>query len=269
MAFPAITSDLEEMASLLTHVVSLSGRVGSFSDGPHLREQIQADVKRLGILSQQLKGAMARMSGNPELGAYQARFEELRERVRRDLEPVVQKLRGSATPGGGAGDAAAGPVLDQGLIDADTDQIDVLEQQVGAIVTAMREVSGLFTQVMEELQAQRHKITVIEGETSAAVSQMESGNEALKTASKHQKSSRKCLCCIFVIVLLVVAAVAVVLVFTLLPKSSPTPTVSPSPSPPPPPTETPTATPVPPPPTQSEQPPEPTAEALGDAGKWR
>jgi hypothetical protein len=250
----SITSDLEEMASLLTHVVTLSNRVGGFGDGPHLREQIQGDVKRLGSLSQQVKAAMTRLGGGPELDAYQSRFEELRERIRRDLEPVIQKLRSSTTPTGGDS-APAGPIFDQGLLDGETDLIDTLEQEVAAIVSVMREVSERFTQVMQELQAQRPRITAIEGETTAAVAQMESGNKALETASGHQKSTRKCICWIFIIVLLVVTAVVLIVLWQVFWKHTPTPTPGPPTQTAAPPTPARTPEPTPEPPTQSEEPP--------------
>jgi hypothetical protein len=163
---------------------------------------------------------MVRLSGAPYLGAYDSRFEELRERIWRDLEPAIQQLRSSRTP--------ARPIFDQGLLDGEMERIVSDLEQVVANFAAMCEGSATFAQIRGELQRyglitdaiergttagggrdepymQHSIIRRIEPETPAAP--LESGNEALVIASRPQKPTRKCGCWIFIIVLLVVTAV--------------------------------------------------------------
>jgi methyl-accepting chemotaxis protein len=232
-----VSSNLEQISSLLNHVVNLSTKIGGFGDGPHLREQIQADVRQLTTLSQTVKNAMTelRQTGGPTFDSYQSRFEDLRARMQSELRPVIEKLRSSTTPsasgGGGGGSVASEPLLSQQLVDSETDLIDVLEQQVNQILTTMREVNQLFTHVMTELQKQRHMITAIDAETTEAVSEMSTGNRELEKAGEHQKSSTKCICWIVIIVLLVVTAVGLIIAWQLVWKggkpTGPTPMVTP------------------------------------------
>jgi hypothetical protein len=207
------------MASLLSHVTNLSKRLNSFDDGPHLREQIQFDVKALSTSSQNVKRSLLQLKDQNEPGvdALLERFESLRGRMQEELPPIIQKLRGtqnSSTPiGGSGGPNYTEPILSQTQLDGDSDLLDVLEQQVNEILAAMREVHLLFGKTLQELQKQRHILVQIEGETSKAVEEMEVGNEELRKAQGRQRSSTKCICWIVVIAILVVAAVVLIILW--------------------------------------------------------
>jgi hypothetical protein len=215
MSSATVASDLERMTSLLNHIMALSIKAGGFSDGPHLREEIQADIRSLTSLCQSTRTALIalRESGSPSADTHLARFNELRDRIQQDLPGVVQKLRGSSEAAS-AGQAAAmrdEPLLDQRLLDGETDLIDILEQQVNEILITMREVNQLFGETLEQLQAQRHILTAIETHTTEAASEMSRGNEALEEAKEKQKASTKCICWIVIILALVAAAVVLVI----------------------------------------------------------
>jgi hypothetical protein len=216
-----VSTDLDQISSLLTHVTSISMKIGGFGDGPHLREQIQADVRQLTNLSQKVKIAMAELSktNDPSFDTYQVRFDELRTRIQSELKPVVEKLRGCATPSGTSGQPSASEgLLRQDLLDADTDYLDTLEQQVNEILQAMREVNQLFTRVMTELQKQRHILARIDAETTEAASDMSSGNMQLEQAAEHQRCSTKLICCIFLIVFVIAAGIGGIIAWQVLKK---------------------------------------------------
>jgi hypothetical protein len=214
MSSASVASDLERMTNLLNHIMALSTKIGGFSDGPHLREEIQVDIRNLTLLCQSTKTALLELkeNGSPSADDHIARFNELRGRIQQDLPGVVQKLRGSSERAASGQSASfhEETALDQSLLDGESDLIDILEQQVNEILITMREVNQLFGETLEQLQAQRHILTAIETHTSEAVSEMGRGNEALEEAKEKQKLSTKCLCWIFIIVTLV--AVAVVLI---------------------------------------------------------
>jgi hypothetical protein len=214
MSSASVASDLDRMTSLLNHIMSLSIKIGGFSDGPHLREEIQADIRTLTSLCQTTKTALIALKerGSPRVDDHLGRFNELRGRIQQDLPGVVQKLRGSSEQA----QAKAAPthddaLLEQSLLDGETDVIDILEQQVNEILVTMREVNQLFGETLEQLQAQRHILTAIETHTTEAVSEMQRGNEELEQAKEKQKSSTKCICWILIILLLVVAAVVLII----------------------------------------------------------
>jgi hypothetical protein len=56
--------------------------------------------------------------------------------------------------------------MDQGLLDGETDEINVLEQNVDDVVVGMREVDHLFTSTHREIQSQRHVVMKIDSATS-------------------------------------------------------------------------------------------------------
>jgi K+/H+ antiporter YhaU regulatory subunit KhtT len=229
-----VSRDIEEIASLLSHVVTLSDRIGSFSDGPHLREQIQNDVRRLTTLTQKVKTAMTELRENQGLlfESYQSRFEDLRSRMERDLKPVIEKLRknqiGSHTNDSGNQPETHIPLLSQTKLDQDSDLIDVLEQQVSAILQTMRRVNELFGETMMELQQQRHKLLAVEGETTRAMTEMTIGNEQIEKAATHQKSTTKCICWIVIIVIVVLTGVGLIIAWKVFWSKDDTPTPSPS-----------------------------------------
>jgi hypothetical protein len=49
-----VSTDLEQISSLLNHVVSISDRIGSFGDGPHLLQIIQSNIRQITSISQKV-----------------------------------------------------------------------------------------------------------------------------------------------------------------------------------------------------------------------
>jgi t-SNARE complex subunit (syntaxin) len=105
------------------------------------------------------------------------------------------------------------PLLDQDQLDGVSETLNVLEQQVNQIIQQMRQIHDIFHQTLTEIQAQRHFVTTIDGETSKAVDAMERGNEQLDQAAEKQKTSTRCLCVIVTIVILVVIGVVLVILY--------------------------------------------------------
>jgi hypothetical protein len=220
VSLSATASELEKMKSLLNHVVNLSKQLSGINDGPHLREQIQFDVRALSASSQTVKQNLFQLKQQNESGAdpLLERFEALRARMQEELPPVVQKLRGNPTAStpltsSGVTSGYTDPLLAQAELDNESEVLDVLEQQVHEILASMREVSRLFAQTLEEFKKQRHILVAIEAETLKAVEDMEVGNEELRKGQNRQRCSTKCICWIVVILIVVVAAIALIIVW--------------------------------------------------------
>jgi hypothetical protein len=241
MASPTqVSSDIERMTGLMDHIMSLSKQIGGFNDGPQLREQIQVDVKNIMNASKVVKDSLSQLQGSPGTGECEARFEQLRARMQQDLPNVISKLRQNTeappSSGGLQGSRAnyTEPILDQMQLDGETEQLETLAQQVNQILRVMREVHEIFGQTLEELQKQRHLLGHIEGATSEAVSNMESGNEQLEQAHESQKKSTKCICAVAIIVVVVAVGVAMLILYQVVWKDSgsrpaPIPSASPAP----------------------------------------
>jgi hypothetical protein len=223
----------------LTHIISLSEKIGGFNDGPHLREQIQCDVKSILESSQTVKRSFATLkeSNPPGIDDHLKRFDQLRARIQTALPKIIEKLKDNSAPSGFGNTSAPNytePQLDQRLLDADSDLIDVLEQQVNQIVALMREVNALFGKTLSELQTQRHMLTVIEQDTTAAAEDMGKGNTLLEEAAENQKKSTKCICWIAIIAAVVVVGVIIIILWKTVwskddePSPSGTPTIIPA-----------------------------------------
>jgi hypothetical protein len=230
-----VSSDIEQMSSLLSHILSLSAKVGGFNDGPHLREQIQLDVKSILDSSQAVKRAFTRLkeSDTPGVEEPLRRFDQLRARIQSELPNVISKLKDNTAPSDFGSSSAPNytePQLDQRLLDADSDLIDVLEQQVNQIVAMMREVNALFGKTLAELQTQRHILTAIEQDTNVAVQEMTKGNEVLEEAADNQKKSSKCICWIAILIVAVVIAVVMIILWKTVwsKKEEPSPSATPA-----------------------------------------
>jgi hypothetical protein len=230
-----IASDIEQMTSLMTHIINLSKQIGGFNDGPQLREEIQSDVRTLTNTIRSTKDALTALKSQnaPGVDEHQARLDALRARMQAELPGVVNKLRQNTDTPSSQSPARAAytqPLMSQQLLDSETDQLELLEQQVNEILRVMREVNQLFTTTMEELQKQRHILATIEGATSDAVEKMETGNEELKQAHSSQKKSTKCICAIAVIVIVVAIGVALIIFFSVRKSSGGGPAPTPGPT---------------------------------------
>jgi predicted nucleic acid-binding Zn ribbon protein len=210
-----VANDIAKMTSTLNHILSLSKQIGGFNDGPHLREQLQVDVKSILDSSRTVKRDLLQLKDNDESEAdeYLAKFEALRGRIQQELPPVVNKLKSSSADT--AFGSASSPnytegLLDQTQLDGATDLIDILEQQVNAILMTMREVREIFGSTLEELQKQKHMVQSIETTTAEAAEDMHKGNEILEEAQDRQKGATKCI--LWILIILVLVAVAIVLI---------------------------------------------------------
>jgi hypothetical protein len=227
MSVADVSGDIDRMTNLLSHIISLSDKVGGFGDSPQLRQQIRGDVQELAATGQQVKNTLVTLKGQGIYGidGYIERYDALRARIQRELPVVIQRLRAALpTP---SGRPAAEPdmrqplMMDQGLLDGETDEIDVLEQNVSEVVVGMREVNDLFTSAHREIQSQRHLVVKVDSATSESVSEMAVGNERLESAARRQKASSKCRCCIATILLVVVLAVVLIILSQTVWKADP------------------------------------------------
>ena len=236
------------MSDLLSTVSTLSQDIGGFKDGIQLRQQIQSNVKQLMETSKSVKQniQILRENDDPEIDAVQSTFDTLSNRMREQLPRVINSLK-AETPGGDPSrDQAISSqslLMDQQMINSDSDQLAMLENEVNTILTIMREVNALFEKTMAELQSQRHIIIGVDKMTTKAAEDMTMGTLELEKATEHQKKSRKCLCWILLLVLVVVAVVIIIIAVVVTknkkddPQPEPTPTPRPSVNPTPPPVD--------------------------------
>lgn len=196
-------------------IIELSKQIGGFNAGPQLQDDIQSNVKSLLTLSQKVKNNITQLreSNAPDLDSVENAFNQLSRRIQSELPDVIKSLRNvSSGPGpssGGGGGGFNPTVLQQSLVDDQSDQLDMLEQEVQSILSTMREVNTLFHQTLEEIQKQRHMLVTIEASTEKAKDDMESGILHLDKAGENQKSSNRALC--WILIILVVVVVGVVL----------------------------------------------------------
>lgn len=220
------------MKDQLRRVVQLSQDIGSFNDGPQLRQNIQNSVRTLVQLSTSVKNEITILhnrddESSQDANSLQQEFEVINQQMKTQLPEIITSLKsashtiGGPQPLGGERQLSSEiyvPLLDQQELDQDTEQIDLLDVSVNEILTNMREVNNLFTQTMQELQRQRHLVVSIDNQTSKAHDAMKEGNSQLDKASEHQKGSRKAICLIFLVVLVVVIGVGLYFLITYLKK---------------------------------------------------
>jgi uncharacterized phage infection (PIP) family protein YhgE len=234
MSVADVGSAIDRMANLLSHIMSLSGKIGGFGDGPRLRGQIQADVQVLTETGQQVKNTLSTLKTQGVYGIdnYIERYSALRARIQQELPIVIQRLRAalptSSSRPAPEPDMRQPLMMDQGLLDGEADEIDVLEQNVNDVVVGMRDANELFSTTHQEIQSQRHLITRVDSVTSESGSEMAAGNKSLQKGERCQESSTKCICWIAIILLIVVVAVVLIVlsqtVWKADPKTPPPPT---------------------------------------------
>lgn len=230
---------LQNMDNLLTRIINLSKDIGTFHDGIHLREQIQNSVQELMKLSRSVKAEIEDLKSNEDESnnsELRASFEALSVKIKGALPDVIASLRSADTPQKQPNlsyiepaphqnaknklsmELINTPLLDQSTIDQETDQLDVLESEVNAILRDMREINSLFNKTMQELQSQRHLLAGVDTITTGAAKDMKKGNDQLDKAESHMKGSRKALCAILIIVFVVILGVAGFLTYYFLKK---------------------------------------------------
>lgn len=213
-----ISHDIGAMERLLSAIVESADKLGGFDDGPDVRESLQRDVRTLMDLSQTVKRALfaQRERGDTAADSHEARFNALRERMQAQLPQVLRRLQESsqgcdAPPP--RGDIVSQPLLDQEQLDGETEYLQVLEQEINSILTAMQELNRIFKQTLDELQKQRHILVGVDSMVSSSTGNMQDGNKDLDKAADHQRGTTKCL---FIIILIVAIAAVGIVVFCVL-----------------------------------------------------
>lgn len=241
---PKVKQDIKRMESILATIENLSRDIGTFSDGMSLREQIQNNVKELMETSKSVKTniSIMRQNDDPEIDSVQKSFEEVSSKMKTQLPKIINGLKASTPsmqpPRNGSQDFTRPLMVDQSLIDSDSDQLAILESEVNTILSTMKEINALFEKTMQELQSQRNLIISVDNMTSKAADDMSMGTLELEKADVHQKKSRKCLCWIFLMIFVIAACVVVFVVVLVMKKkknnsdSKPQPTPTPTPVPP-------------------------------------
>ena len=208
----AVSNALSQMRTKLDELIKNGKDIGSYKDGPLLRNSIQNDAKSLAEISKKVKDDIFKLkqSGLPQVDQYENQFISLKEEMQKHLPPIVEKLRSALnedTPSPQE-DSLHSPLVDQQQIDSESEQIDVLEGQVRDILQTMREVHQIFTQTLEELNKQRNIILSIESNTEEAKKEMKNGNFELEKAKEHQKGSTGCLCWLLLFFIIIVGGIA-------------------------------------------------------------
>jgi len=210
-----VSNDLTRMENTIDHVKELSQSVGGFGDTPQLREDIQSDVKTISDLSKTIKSNIEylRQQNVPGLEEQERRFDKIREQMQVKLREVIEKLRNNDLPSHDqySYESTSQPLLDQGLLDQQSDQLDELESEINEILQTMKEVKALFCQTLEEIQKQQHILFKVDKTIQRAHDDAVDGNQQLDTAQQHQKGSTKVLCCLLIFFLVVAVGVSLFL----------------------------------------------------------
>ena len=213
-----IETDFQQIEAKLRDLSQGKDQIGTFSDGPHVRERINQDVRDIMKLSKSIKDSIATLQeqNESEASKYAAKFESLRMKMEPEINAVIQKLKNAQQQDMQAGnDGSVGaPLLSQSMIDDTSDQISILESEVASILKTMKEVKQLFDQAYEEINRQSHIIAHVDTLVEESHTNMVGGNAQLSTAKEHQKGQTKTLCWILLIVLVVIAAIVLIVFLT-------------------------------------------------------
>lgn len=213
-----LSADIGKMRDLLNNIIENSKNIGGFNDGPRLRDEIQSDVKQIMQISQTVKSTIARLKEDEgiDISQQEKEVDSLRASMQTGLPVVIQKLRANSVPEqkpeATRSSTLQSGLLDQQQLDAESEQLEELEQQTNQILATMNQVNQLFKNTFEEIQKQRHILTDIQTFTQNASQDMKTGNDQLARADSSQKKGTKCLCWIFVILGVVVAGVVIYLI---------------------------------------------------------
>lgn len=184
----ALHDDISTMGQLFDEVVRSSEMIGGFDDGPDLRDNIQGKVKRIKQISSQVKSVFNQFGDDdPRVKECQGIFDQLNAKMQSSLPGVIDKLRNNINSEAAPQPAFQYQMMDQQQVDAETEYLMVLEQEVNSILETMKEVNQIFHQTLEELQKQRHILVDINTSTTGAATNMQSGNDELQQAEHHQK----------------------------------------------------------------------------------
>jgi flagellar basal body-associated protein FliL len=215
-----VGSGIDKMVKLLSHVLSLSDKIGGSGDSRQLREQIFGDVQALHTAGQQVKSIFLALSNQRAsvLTSSIERYDALRARIQHELPKVIQRLRATLSASTAESALRVPLMMDQGLLDGQTEQIDVLEQTVNQIIAGMREVNQLFINPTRKIQSEREIITQIGSATGDSVSEMQLRDESLVCVIRREKS-RKCICWTAIILVIVVVVTGLIILSQTIWKS--------------------------------------------------
>ena len=211
-----VSNDMTRMENTIDHVKNLSESIGGWQDTAQLREDIQNDVRTIADLSKTIKNNIEylRAQNAPGLDEQEQRFDSIREKMQVKLREVMEKLRSNDLPSHDQDsypDSNSQPLLDQGLLDQQSDQLDELESEINEILQTMKEVKALFCKTLEEIQKQQHILTKVDKTITQAKQETVNGNQQLEKAQQHQKGSTKVLCFILIIFLIIAVGVSIFL----------------------------------------------------------
>jgi hypothetical protein len=217
MSVDQVRGDLGSMRSMFDEILVLSGRFGTPADTPALRSDLQQQVSRLSSLAQSTKGTIEALlrTEDPNVRTLQQSFSEIAAQMRDRLPAVIDSLRNSSSSSRSASTAQSSLMLNQQLLDRESEELEVLEQEVAGILRVMREVNFLFTQTLGEIQKQRHLVMELDKSTGESLEAMSEANSILEKAAGNQKSKTKCICWTLLIVTVIVAGVITFLVLYL------------------------------------------------------
>ena len=211
-----LSSSLNEMKSKFQTLCAKKKDIGTFHDGPVLRQEINTNVKELVDVTNRVKRIISTLKENGEnIDSYEAEFESLGKQMNTELPKIIQSLKqreDTSVPAYGVSQVQQS-LMDQEEVDGTTEQIENLEVQVREILSTMRQLNEIFNQTLDELQKQRNVILSIDNQVSNAHDNMADGNEKLDGAKKHQRGSTKLLCWLAIIFGLVVVGIVIFLIF--------------------------------------------------------
>jgi hypothetical protein len=221
MSIGTLDRNVTEMSSLFRRLQENSAKIGKHDDSPRLRDELQAEVRSLMELTQQTRSLLSAVSNreDPAFLSVQNRFNDVHTDMKQSLPRIVSALRDhpvqtSHQPRFADGGYTTG-LLDQQQLDAQSDELDFLEQSVNKILVTMRELNYLFTSTLTELQRQRSHLTEIDTFVADSRGSMETGLAQLSTAEERQKDGMSCTCKIFVLVFVIAAVIAAVILVTI------------------------------------------------------
>ncbi|OHS98197.1 hypothetical protein TRFO_09076 [Tritrichomonas foetus] len=225
---PEINSSINEMEQTLEEIANLSDKCVGFNSSIYI-PQVQDRIKSLYSLMTCFKKKSQQYDGFSEYPSTKLRFDNFTRKLQTTLPNVIKTLKESEASSFSNNNNTSNknnnlnkatllssshenpnytePLLDQQMIDGETDMISLIENDVTNILSQMRELNSIFNQTFEELQKQRHKIVSIDSITNNSKKEMKKGNQELEKAGNHQKSSRKTLIVIFSIIFAIVLAI--------------------------------------------------------------
>jgi hypothetical protein len=211
--------------TLKQYKAAVAGPNGGGDRAERMRQQFTQQQQRL----QQLVDGGATRDWEPlrrDLRTIQSEFAVAERQAQKAFSTAAKSADANAasSSGGAAGGFGAGGQqqhqqqgLDVRLID--TSALDTEEeyqrqrlQGVVAIEGQMSELKGMFQDFNAMVHEQQTGIDMIETNVDESTKHVERGVKDLQGASKHQKTSRKCMCILLGIVIAIIAVIVIIVV---------------------------------------------------------